>query len=194
MKNYFVVISVMIILLVPLNANALTVETFEQWMSEIDVSGMTLIKDKNQPHASAYITIRNSNGDLVGVNYVTATEYLEHPLFYHLMDDPILVEVSKNVTLEGTQYRMLDLVTTNEFIDADCNNAAQRITGYGTINDVCFFYSFGSDFSAILGAIDPENVTADGYNISLFHGLHHGFIVEEGDTISMVWTTLIPIN
>lgn len=191
MKNYFVVISVMIILLVPLNANALTVETFEQLMSEIDVGGMTLIKDKNQPHASAYITIRNSNGDLVGVNYVTATEYLEHPLFYHLLNER---NVSKNVTLEGTQYQMLDLVTTSEFIDADCNNAAQRITGYGTINDVCFFYSFGSDFSAILGVIDPENVAVDGYNVSLFHGLHHGFIVEEGDTINMVWTILIPIN
>tara|TARA_B100001105_G_scaffold130852_1_gene104772 strand:+ start:140 stop:685 length:546 start_codon:yes stop_codon:yes gene_type:complete len=181
----------MIILLVPLNANALTVETLEQWMSEIDVGGMTLIKDKNQPQASAYITIRNSNGDLVGVNYVTATEYLEHPLFYHLLNER---NVSKNVTLEGTQYQMLDLVTTSEFIDADCNNAAQRITGYGTINDVCFFYSFGSDFSARLGVIDPENVAVDGYNVSLFHGLHHGFIVEEGDTISMVWTTLIPIN
>ena len=191
MKNYFVVISVMIILLVPLNANALTVETFEQLMSEIDVGGMTLIKDKNQPHASAYITIRNSNGDLVGVNYVTATEYLEHPLFYHLLNER---NVSKNVTLEGTQYQMLDLVTTSESIDADCNNAAQRITGYGTINDVCFFYSFGSDFSARLGVIDPENVAVDGYNLSLFHGLHHGFIVEEGDTISMVWTILIPIN
>jgi len=191
MKNYFVIISVMIILLVPLNANALTVETFEQLMSEIDVGGMTLIKDKNQPHASAYITIRNSNGDLVGVNYVTATEYLEHPLFYHLLNER---NVSKNVTLEGTQYQMLDLVTTSEFIDADCNNAAQRITGYGTINDVCFFYSFGSDFSARLGVIDPENVAVDGYNLSLFHGLHHGFIVEEGDTINMVWTILIPIN
>ena len=191
MKNYFVVISVMIILLVPLNANALTVETFEQLMSEIDVGGMTLIKDKNQPHASAYITIRNSNGDLVGVNYVTATEYLEHPLFYHLLNER---NVSKNVTLEGTQYQMLDLVTTSEFIDADCNNAAQRITGYGTINDVCFFYSFGSELSAHLGAIDPENMIVDDYNVSLFHGLHHGFIVEEGDTISMVWTTLIPIN
>ena len=191
MKNYFVVISVMIILLVPLNANALTVETFEQLMSEIDVGGMTLIKDKNQPHASAYITIRNSNGDLVGVNYVTATEYLEHPLFYHLLNER---NVIKNVTFEGTQYQMLDLVTTSEFIDADCNNAAQRITGYGTINDVCFFYSFGSDFSARLGVIDPENVAVDGYNVSLFHGLHHGFIVEEGDTISMVWTILIPIN
>ena len=191
MKNYFVVISVMIILLVPLNANALTVETLEQWMSEIDVGGMTLIKDKNQPQASAYITIRNSNGDLVGVNYVTATEYLEHPLFYHLLNER---NVSKNVTLEGTQYQMLDLVTTSEFIDADCNNAAQRITGYGTINDVCFFYSFGSDFSALLGVMDPENMAVDGYNVSLFHGLHHGFIVEEGDTISMVWTTLIPIN
>ena len=191
MRNYFVIISVMIILLVPLNANALTVETFEQLMSEIDVGGMTLIKDKNQPHASAYITIRNSNGDLVGVNYVTATEYLEHPLFYHLLNER---NVSKNVTLEGTQYQMLDLVTTSEFIDGDCNNAAQRITGYGTINDVCFFYSFGSELSAHLGAIDPENMIVDDYNVSLFHGLHHGFIVEEGDTISMVWTTLIPIN
>ena len=61
-------------------------------------------------------------------------------------------------------------------------------------NDVCFFYSFGSDFSARLGVIDPENMTVDGYSVSLFHGIHHGFIVEEGDTISMVWTTLIPIN
>ncbi len=191
MKNYFVIISVMIILLVPLNANALTVETLEQWMSEIDVGGMTLIKDKNQPQATAYITIRNSNGDLVGVSYVAATEYLEHPLFYHLLNER---NVSKNVTFEGTQYQMLDLVTTSEFIDADCNNAAQRITGYGTINDVCFFYSFGSDFSALLGVMDPENMAVDGYNVSLFHGLHHGFIVEEGDTINMVWTTLIPIN
>jgi hypothetical protein len=152
---------------------------------------MTLIKDKNQPQASAYITIRNSNGDLVGVNYVTATEYLEHPLFYHLVNE---THVSKNVTLEGIQYQMLDLITTSEFIDGDCNNAAQRVTGYGTINDVCFFYSFGSELSAQLGVIDPENMIVDDYNVSLFHGLHHGFIVEEGDTISIVWTTLIPIN
>ena len=191
MKNYFVIISVMIILLVPLNANALTVETLEQWMSEIDVGGMTLIKDKDQPHASAYITIRNSNGDLVGVSYVTATEYLEHPLFYHLVNE---THVSKNVTLEGTQYQMLDLIATSEFIDGDCNNAAQRITGYGTINDVCFFYSFRSDLTAQLGALDSENTIVDDYSVSLFHGLHHGFIVEEGDTINMVWTILMPIN
>jgi len=189
MKNYFVIISVMIILLVPLNANALTVETLEQWMSEMDV--MTLINDKNQPQASAYITIRNSNGDLVGTNHVTATGYLDHPLFYHLVNE---AHVSENVTFEGTQYQMLDLVTTSEFIDGDCNNAAQRITGYGTINDVCFFYSFGSELAGQFGVTDPENMIVDGYSVSMFHGLHHGFVVEEGDTISMVWTVLIPIN
>ena len=189
MKNYYAIIPIMAVLLVPLNVNALTPETLQLWLSEIDANEMTLIKDDNQPHASAYITIRDSDGSLVGVSHVTATSYLEHPLFYEFVEK----SASKNVVFEGTQYQMLDLIITDEFIDADCNNAAQKRMGYGTINDVCFFYSFSSDLSTTWGVTNLEN-TVDYHDVTMFSGLQHGFIIEEGDTVSMGWTTLIPIN
>nr|AIF13670.1 hypothetical protein [uncultured marine thaumarchaeote KM3_63_D09] len=192
MKNYLVIASMVIILLVPLNANALTVETLQQWLLEAAVSEMVKIKDKNQPYASAYTTIRNSNGDLVGVSHTTASQHLEHPLFYAFINDR---DVSENVTFKGTQYQMLDLMPTKEYFDADCNgNAFQQKMGYGIINDVCFFNSFASELHGKWSIADLEDMVVDDYTISMFRGLQSGFIVEEGDTLNLTWAVLIPIN
>ena len=82
----------MIVFLIPLNVSALTDETFQEWLMGTEGSAyqectaeaasgiqvdcgleLTNIEHENQPHASAYVTLRNSNGDLVGVTHITAS-------------------------------------------------------------------------------------------------------------------------
>ena len=171
----------MIVLLIPLNASALTEETSQPWLFLTFITELVNIADENQPHASAYVTLRNSNDELVGVTHVTATRFLADPLFYELFNIHPEIE---NVTIEGKQYQTVSSIPIEQLIDADCNNAAQKKSGYGNIHDICFFYSFESGL-----AIPFESKL-----VTLFEGQHHGYVVEEGDRINTIWTTLIPIN
>ena len=183
MKNYFVVISLMIIFLMPLNVSALTDETLQEWLMETSGSELVKIEYENQPHASAYITLRNSNGELVGVSHVTASQYLEHPIFYAFLNEQPVIQ---NVTIEGTQYEMKVIPAEFNIHPAFCFD--QKGMGQGNIHDLCFFYTFTSKLDA---SFEVKNQK---HRITAFSGLHHGFLTEGGDRINMNWTALIPIN
>ena len=181
MKNHFVVISIMIIFLIPLNASALTEEMLQEWL--LSCCELVWIEDKNQPHAYGYNLLRNSNGELVGVIHVTAAQYLDNPLFGAFLNEQPVIE---NVTIEGTQFAILVLQAEVNNHPAFCFD--QKGMGQGNIHDLCFFYTFTSKLDA---SFEVKNQK---HRITAFSGLHHGFLTEGGDRINMNWTALIPIN
>ncbi|HIA97343.1 MAG TPA: hypothetical protein EYO14_03640 [Candidatus Nitrosopelagicus sp.] len=182
MKNYFVVISIMIIFLIPLNVSAISEEAWQEWLKG-DINYRVNIEYENQPHAYAYIALRNSNGELVGVSHVTASQYLEHPIFYAFLNEQPVIQ---NVTIEGTQYEMKVIPAEFNIHPAFCFD--QKGMGQGNIHDLCFFYTFTSKLDA---SFEVKNQK---HRITAFSGLHHGFLTEGGDRINMNWTALIPIN
>ena len=183
MKNYFVIISIMIIFLIPLNASALTDEALQEWVAEISGMELTSIEYENQPHASAYVTLRNSNAELVGVIHITASQYLDHPIFYAYLNEQPVVE---NVTIEGMQYEMKVIPVEFNVNPAFCFD--QKGVGQGNIHDLCFFYTFTSQLDA---SFEVKNQK---HRITAFSGLHHGFLTAADDRINMIWTALIPTN
>ena len=183
MKNYFVIISIMIIFLIPLNASALTDEALQEWVAEISGMELTSIEYENQPHASAYVTLRNSNAELVGVIHITASQYLDHPIFYAYLNEQPVVE---NVTIEGTQYEMSVIPVVFNIHPTFCFDQAGM--GQGNIHDLCFFYTFTSQLDA---SFEVKNQK---HRITAFSGLHHGFLTAADDRINMIWTALIPTN
>ena len=182
MKNYFVVISIMIIFLIPLNVSAISEEAWQEWLKG-DINYRVNIEYENQPHAYAYIALRNSNGELVGVGHVTASQYMEHPIFYAFLNEQPVIQ---NVTIEGTQYEMKVIPAEFNIHPAFCFD--QKGMGQGNIHDLCFFYTFTSKLDA---SFEVKNQK---HRITAFSGLHHGFLTEGGDRINMNWTALIPIN
>ena len=122
----------MIIFLIPLNASALTEEMLQEWL--LSCCELVWIEDKNQPHAYGYNLLRNSNGELVGVIHVTASQYLDNPLFYAFLNEQPVIE---NVAIEGTQFAVsvfqIDVDNHPDF----CFNKIGM--GQGIINGKCFF-------------------------------------------------------
>ena len=171
----------MIIFLIPLNASALTDEALQEWVAEISGMELTSIEYENQPHASAYVTLRNSNAELVGVIHITASQYLDHPIFYAYLNEQPVVE---NVTIEGMQYEMKVIPVEFNVNPAFCFD--QKGVGQGNIHDLCFFYTFTSQLDA---SFEVKNQK---HRITAFSGLHHGFLTEGGDRIDMSWTALVP--
>ena len=182
MKNYFVVISIMIIFLIPLNVSAISEEAWQEWLKG-DINYRVNIEYENQPHAYAYIALRNSNGELVGVGHVTASQYMEHPIFYAFLNDQTTVE---NVTIEGTQYEMKVMEYEKNIHQASCFD--QKGIGQGNVHDRCFYYWFTTNLDA---TFEVENQK---HRITAFSGTNHGLLAEGGDRINMIWTVLIPIN
>ena len=183
MKNYFVIISIMIIFLIPLNVSAFTDETLQEWLMETSDSELVNIEYANQPHASAYITLRNSNGELVGVTHVTASQYLEHPIFYAVLNEQPVIE---NVTIEGTQYEMKVIPAEINIHPSFCFD--KKGAGQGSIHDLCFFYTFTTKLAA---SFEVKN---QNHSITAFSGTNHGFLTEVGDRINVNWTALIPTD
>ena len=171
----------MIIFLIPLNASALTEEMLQELL--LSCCELVLIEDKNQPHAYGYNLLRNSNGELVGVIHVTASQYLDNPLFDAFLNEQPVIE---NVTIEGTQFAVSVFQKEVNNHPAFCFD--QKGMGQGNIHDLCFFYTFTSKLDA---SFEVKNQK---HRITAFSGLHHGFLTEGGDRINMNWTALIPIN
>ena len=182
MKNHFVVISIMIIFLIPLNVSAISEEAWQEWLKG-DINYRVNIEYENQPHAYAYIALRNSNGELVGVSHVTASQYMEHPIFYAFLNEQPTIE---NVTIEGTQYEMKVMEYEKNIHPASCFD--QKGMGQGNIHDLCFYYWFTTNLDA---TFEVENQK---HRITAFSGTNHGLLAEGGDRINMIWTVLIPIN
>ena len=182
----------MIVFLIPLNVSALTDETSQELLTKAfgneEVFGSN---ERDQPHASAYTTLRNSNGDLVGVIHVTASQYyVESPLLYEFLNEQPGIE---NITVEGTQYEMKNIPVEYNLHPDFCfeqQGVEQELqySGMGNIHDLCFFYTFTSQLEA---TFEVENQK---HRMTVFRGMHHGYIIEGGDRLSMNWTVLVPIN
>jgi hypothetical protein len=93
-------------------------------------------------------------------------------------------------TCVPVQYQVSVPIQTVYSVDADCNNAAQEQMGYGNIYDACFFYVFTTDFIPLL----TNKETGESLDMQLWNSLHHGYVAETGDTITVNWTILIPRN
>jgi hypothetical protein len=93
-------------------------------------------------------------------------------------------------TCVPAQYQVSVPIQTVSSVDADCNNAAQEQMGYGNIHDTCFFYVFTTDFIPLL----TNKETGESLSMQLWNSLHHGYVAETGDTITVNWTILIPRN
>ena len=186
MKNYFVIISIMIIFLVPLNASAGTDEPLDN-----------IADDSPNPYVSAYLTLHNRHGELVGAIHFNTILSNNNPVF----SPPFTIPLSENLVIKEvcntsmntcvpTQYQASLPIQTKLPVDADCNNAAQESLGYGNIYDTCFFYAFNTDFTPLL----TNTETGESFRTKLWESLHHGFVVEVGDTVTINWTILIPRN
>ena len=182
MKNYFVVISIMIIFLIPLNVSAISEEAWQEWLKG-DINYRVNIEYENQPHAYAYIALRHSTGELAGVSHVTASQYMEHPIFYAFLNEQPTIE---NVTIEGTQYEMKVMEYEKNIHQASCFD--QKGIGQGNVHDRCFYYWFTTNLDA---TFEVENQK---HRITAFSGTNHGLLAEGGDRINMIWTVLIPIK
>ena len=182
MKNYFVIISIMIIFLVPLNASAGIDEPLLEDISAKNVS----TSNEKQPYVSSYLMLRNSNGELVGGIHFNTVLSKNHIIFGDNFDIPI----SENITIKESQYQMSVPIQTENFIDADCNNAAQESLGYGNIYGTCFFYAFRTSYIPIM----TNQETGETLALTVWDSLHHGYVAEAGDTVTINWTILIPRN
>ena len=186
MKNYFVVISIMIIFLVPLNASAGTDEPLDN-----------IVDDSPNPYVSAYLMLHNEHGELVGAIHFDTILSNNNPVFSH----PFTIPLSENLVIKEvcnasmstcvpTQYQVSLPIQTEYPVDADCNNAAQENLGYGNIYDTCFFYAFTTDFTPLL----TNQETGESLSMTMWNSLHHGYVAEAGDTVTINWTILIPRN
>ena len=78
MKNYFVVISIMIIFLVPLNASAGTDEPLDN-----------IVDDSPNPYVSAYLMLHNEHGELVGAIHFDTILSNNNTVFSHPYTIPL---------------------------------------------------------------------------------------------------------
>ena len=136
------------------------------------------IEDSEDPQASAYLKIRNSDGQLVGVVPVNAGTYLDHPLLSHYLET---FETVKTVTVGEQVFEMkkihpMDLVVNEQGCD------------YDRVFSPCFSYSFRTSMKIVYLADGVEYVR------EAFSGLTHGYIAEELDTIETSWIILYPKN
>ena len=196
MKNYFVIISIMIIFLVPLNASAGIDESPERDSIEISNQSAWAVMSPN-PYISAYLVQHNEHGELVGAIHFDTILSKDNPVFSSAFNIPLSENlVTKEIcnpslsTCVPTQYLVSLPIQTKFYVDADCNNADQESLGYGNIYDTCLFYVFTTIHTVSM--THPE--TGERLRIDLWDSLHHGYVAEAGDTVTTDWTILIPRN
>ena len=136
------------------------------------------IEDSEDPQASAYLKIRNSDGQLVGVVPVNAGTYLDHPILPHYLETFETVEMVKvgEQVFEMKKIRPMDLVVNEQGCD------------YDRVFSSCFSYSFRTSMKIVYLVDDVEYVR------EAFSGLTHGYIAEDLDTIETTWIVLYPKN
>ena len=136
------------------------------------------IEDSEDPQASAYLKILNSNGQLVGVVPVNASTYLDHPILPHFLETFETVEIVTigEQAFEMKKIRAMDMVVNEKSCD------------YDRVFFPCFYYSFSTSMEMVYLIDNVEYVK------EAFHGLTHGYIAEEQDTIEVTWTVFYPKN
>ena len=190
MKNYFVIISIMIIFLVPLNVSVLADET------TITSTEIQMPTDESYSKVSA--VIRNSNGELVGIiNYTvpisseSANRFAEPELHAKTLPQIPAFPVLEMVKIDGKQHQKSLPIRTEQILDADnCDDGTKPHLKNGIFerNGVCYFYL--SMISASFGYTIENNDNL----IHSFVGPHHGFILEYEDSIKILWTIFVPTD
>ena len=136
------------------------------------------IEDLGDPQASAYLKIRNSDGQLVGVVPVTATNYLDHPILPYFLENFQTVEM---VTKGEQAFEMKKIHVGDFYVQ---NEQCKYDRGFFP----CFYYSFSTTMTMVF------MVEGTQYQKDAFFGLTHSYIAEEQDTIEAIWTVLYPKN
>ena len=199
MKNYLVIISISIIFLVPTQVPTLsgTFDDEEQFDKSTNYGYIPIEwqPDEGLPYVSSYLTVRNSNDELVGALHFTTPlskgNMVFNPAFVIPVRENLIIEEVCNRSTGAcvpTQFQVSKPSQTKDFIDIDCNNMDNRskILGYGNIYDTCFFYTFRTGFTPLLTNAE----TGESISVTLWNSLHHGYIAEDGDSVTTDWTVI----
>ena len=144
---------------------------------EIPFEELESIKNLEDPQASAYVTIRNSNDDLVGISHVHATKYLEHPILPLFLEG---YETIERLSIENQVFEMKKVEMDLPINEKHCLFDREFFP--------CYYYTFSTALG-ITYQIDGEHFSKYG-----FRGLNHAYIAEAGDTIEVIWKILWPKN
>ena len=144
---------------------------------EIPFEELESIKNLEDPQASAYVTIRNSNDDLVGISHVHATKYLEHPILPLFLEG---YETIERLSIENQVFEMKKVEMDLPIKEEHCLFDREFFP--------CYYYTFSTALG-ITYQIDGEHFSKYG-----FRGLNHAYIAEAGDTIEVIWKILWPKN
>ena len=144
---------------------------------EIPFQELEFVEDLEDPHGSAYVTIRNSNGDLVGISHVHASRYLEHPILPLFLEG---YETIETFSIENQVFEMKKVQMDLPIKEKHCLFDREFLP--------CYYYTFSTALG-ISYEIDGEYFSKYG-----FRGLNHAYIAEAGDTVQVNWKILWPKN
>ncbi|MDC0064315.1 hypothetical protein OAJ67_04920 [Candidatus Nitrosopelagicus sp.] len=144
---------------------------------KVSVEGLKPIEKLSNPQASAYVTIRNSNGELVGISHVHAKTYLDTNILQLFLDK---YETIENFSIENQNYEMKKMKITEYTQDEHCVFDREFLP--------CYYYAFTTGLG-ITGTINGEFFANYG-----FRGLNHSYVVEVNDTVDINWNILWPKN
>ena len=175
--KHFLIIIIFIIFIIPISSAYSQEDKLDIAITEIPFEELEYIEELGDPHASAYVTIRNSNGDLIGVSHVHASRYLEHPIVPMFLD---YHETIETFTIENQAFDM-------KKVQLDLPIKEQHCLFYRDFSP-CYYYTFVTALG-ISYEIDGERFSKYG-----FRGLNHAYIAEAGDSLEVVWKILWPRN
>ena len=177
MKNFQVVLLILFVFcLIPVSS-AYSQETQPKDAVQISFQDLEYIEDSEDPHASAYVTIRNSDGELVGISHVHATKHLESTtlaLFFEVN------ETIETLSIENQVFEMKQVRINSTISEQDCMFYREFLP--------CYYYSFAT----ALGI--SYEFAGELFVNQAFSGLNHAYIAEEQDTVEWVWSILLPKN
>ena len=177
MKNFHVfILTLFIICVIPVTtANSQIDDVITG--PEVSNDGLKTIEKLSDPRASAYLIIRNSNDELVGISHVHANRYLDSNILQLFLDN---YETIEKVSIENQKYEMKKIEVLENTQEEHCSFERTFLP--------CYYYGFSSGLG-ITGTIDDEYFTKFG-----FKGLTHSYIVEVNDTVNINWNILWPKN
>ena len=145
--------------------------------TQVPYEELKYVEKLSDPHGSAYVTIRNSNGELVGISHVHASRYLDHPIVPLFLDRHETVE---RFSIENQSFEMKNVELNLPVKEQHCLFYRESMP--------CYYYTFVTALG-ISYSIDEEYFSKYG-----FRGLNHAYIAEAGDTLEVVWKILWPKN
>ena len=177
MKNFQVVLLILFVFcLIPVSS-AYSQETQPKDAVQISFQDLEYIEDSEDPHASAYVTIRNSDGELVGISHVHATRHLESTILALFFE---VYETIETLSIENQVFEMKQVHIYSPISEQDCMFYREFLP--------CYYYSFAT----ALGI--SYEIAGELFVNHAFRGLNHAYIAEEQDTVEVVWMVLLPKN